>query len=138
MQGRDQRRRHHLFRQTKEMVSVGVDDVELVQLLAHAGQLALLVGTGYGLVQLPERTWRTGYEPGRRPGRSGRKEGDVMTTPDELLGEREDDTLCPAIADRRNRQDERGNLCNSHAGRDMSVDTKPARQRRGQIARRRP
>ena len=38
-----------------------------------------------------------------------------MTKSDELLGEREDDSLCPAIANRRDRQDERGNLCNSHA-----------------------
>ena len=37
-----------------------------------------------------------------------------MTKSDELLGEREDDSLCPAISNRRDRQDERGNLCNSH------------------------
>src|SRR2546423_10638102 len=39
----------------------------------------------------------------------------VMTTPDELFGEREDDSLCPAMTSRQNRQNQRGNLCNSHA-----------------------
>src|SRR5438552_15038759 len=38
-----------------------------------------------------------------------------MTKSDELLSEREDDSLCPAIANRRDQQHERGSLCNSHA-----------------------
>src|SRR5437867_10190246 len=38
-----------------------------------------------------------------------------MTKSDELLSEREDDSLRPAVANRPDRQDDRGNLCNSHA-----------------------
>src|SRR5438552_3933746 len=38
-----------------------------------------------------------------------------MITSDELFGEGEDDSLRPAIPNGRDRQDERGNLCNFHA-----------------------